>query len=82
MKAISTPLPSTVASTIVSFFPVSSEVAVISTSLGCNCPLPDLMLRRATFDPSRAKISACLQALSSEAVDASVREVYLRGMIC
>ena len=40
------------------------------------------MFSRATFEPSRAKISACLQAFSSELVETSVRVAYLRGMIC
>ncbi len=75
LNAISTPPPSTVASTMVSFLPVSSDVADISTSPEAEPLLEALMSSRATFEPSRAKISACLQALSREAVEMSVRDL-------
>ena len=70
---------STVASTMVSSLPVSSEVAVISTSLGFKSPLAVFIFNHATFEPSRAKISACLQALSKAEVETSVRQKYVCG---
>src|SRR5512142_3416286 len=81
LKAMSSPTPSMVAATTVSFEPVSSDWAEISTEPGSRSPA-DLISRRATLEPSRAKISACLQALSSAGVERMVRDLYERGLSC
>ncbi len=68
------------ASTTISLEPVCSAVADNSTVPGCDSPV-GLMLTLATLVPSRAMISACLQAFNNVSVGRIVRVLKVWGIM-
>src|SRR5258708_2691665 len=74
LKAISTAWPSTVASISATLSPVSAEVAEMETWPGTRS-VPGLILMRAVWAASRAKMSEVRQALRNSSVGMMVRVV-------